>query len=85
MSGAADMMDNAITSASDYFYRNDMNVVSQDQEECLRDVERMDEALDMLDDWEARLGLPQWVFEEIKEALEAQRAEAANANNGRGA
>jgi hypothetical protein len=42
-----------------------LNPITQDQIDCLRDPERADEALDMLDDWEARLGLRGYWREEL--------------------
>jgi hypothetical protein len=39
--------------------------VNGEQRECLCDPERVDEALAMLDDWEARVGLSSYMREEL--------------------
>jgi hypothetical protein len=50
-----------------HFAAYDMLPVAEEQLECLLDPERTDEALDMLDDWNARLDLPDDLHDELCE------------------
>jgi hypothetical protein len=48
----------AIHAANAWFIGNGYTGILDDERACLADPARLDEALDMIDDWEARVGLP---------------------------
>ena len=48
----------AIQTCNAWFLGNGYTGILDDERACLADPARLDEALDMVDDWEARVGLP---------------------------
>jgi hypothetical protein len=48
----------AIQACNAWFIGNGYTMIADDQRACLADPARLDEAMDMVDDWEARVGLP---------------------------
>jgi hypothetical protein len=62
-----------VARADAHFAACDMFPVNGEQLECLQDSYRTDEALDMVDDWSARLGLPDDLFDELCEWIEGNR------------
>ena len=64
-------MDDALTDllaqADDYFAEHSLHPVNDSERECLRDPTREDDALGMIDDWEARLAVPQPLCDALRE------------------
>jgi hypothetical protein len=57
-----------------HFAECDMLPVAEEQLECLVDGERTTEALEMVDDWSARLGLPDDLHGDLSEWIEGNEA-----------
>lgn len=63
-----------VARANAHFAECDMLPVAEEQLECLLDGERTTEALEMVDDWSARLGLPDDLHGDLCEWIEGNEA-----------